>query len=80
MDELWFVEVDEKVARERLIARHIKAGLASNEEEAARRADENDLVNGRQILERRLDVSELIRSIDDESWKPEAEEVPKYSG
>lgn len=71
MDELWFVEVEEKVARDRLIQRHIVAGIASNEEEAAARADNNDLVNGREIIEGKLDVDEVIVSKHDTLWKPE---------
>ncbi|WPB02365.1 uncharacterized protein RHO25_006999 [Cercospora beticola] len=75
MDELWFVEVDEKVARKRLIKRHVEAGIASNDEEAGRRADENDLVNGKEIIEKRLPVHEVIVSEEDERWKPEAQGV-----
>lgn len=71
MDELWFVEVDEDVARERLVKRHVEAGIASNEEEARKRADENDLVNGREIVEGRLKVHEVIVSKHDGGWKPE---------
>lgn len=75
MDELWFVEVDEGLARKRLIARHVVAGVASNEEEAGKRADENDLVNGREIIEGRLDVHEVIHSREDNAWKPEEQGV-----
>ena len=71
MDELWFVEVPEPQARERLVARHIKAGLAKDEEEAGKRADENDLVNGREIIDGRLEVHEIIHSREDGSWRPE---------
>ncbi|KAF2223291.1 P-loop containing nucleoside triphosphate hydrolase protein [Elsinoe ampelina] len=74
MDELWFVDVDLDVARQRLIQRHIKAGLAENEEQAAKRADENDLVNGKQIIDGRLPVDEVIISKDDESWRPERQD------
>lgn len=68
MDELWFVDVDFKVARQRLVHRHVKAGIAKDEEEAGKRADENDLVNGREIVELRLDVHELIKSLEDADW------------
>lgn len=68
MDELWFVKVDSKVARRRLIARHLKAGIAGNASEAAKRADENDLVNGQQILDQRLNVQEIVESVEDERW------------
>ncbi|KAI0509361.1 P-loop containing nucleoside triphosphate hydrolase protein [Xylaria bambusicola] len=71
MDECWFVEVDFEVARRRLVRRHVKAGIARDEEEAGKRADENDLVNGRQIVENRVTVDEVVVSRDDESWRPE---------
>lgn len=71
MDELWFVEVEEAVAKQRLIKRHVVAGIASNEEEAAYRAENNDLVNGREIVQGRLDVHEVIVSKHDRTWKPE---------
>lgn len=71
MDELWFVDVDFKIARDRLIHRHVKAGIAKDEEEAARRADENDLVNGHEIVDSRLEVHELVKSEEDAEWAPE---------
>ncbi|KAF2269218.1 kinase-related protein [Lojkania enalia] len=67
MDELWFVEVPFEVARNRLIYRHVKAGIAGDEADAGKRADENDLVNGKEIIEGRLEVHELIKSKEDES-------------
>lgn len=75
MDELWFVDVDFDVARKRLIHRHVQAGIAKNEEEAARRADENDLLNGREIVDSRLNVHELIKSLEDDQWAPEQQGV-----
>ncbi|KAI0972455.1 P-loop containing nucleoside triphosphate hydrolase protein [Xylaria arbuscula] len=71
MDECWFVDVDFEVARRRLVARHVKAGIAKDEEEARKRADENDLVNGRQIVENRVRVDEVVVSRDDETWRHE---------
>ncbi|KAH8730243.1 P-loop containing nucleoside triphosphate hydrolase protein [Phaeosphaeriaceae sp. PMI808] len=71
MDERWFVDVDFKVARNRLIHRHVKAGIAANQDEAGKRADENDLVNGQEIVDHLLDVHELIQSKEDENWAPE---------
>ena len=73
MDELWFVEVDFDTARKRLVARHVKAGIAEDEKAAERRADENDLVNGREIIEGRLEVQEVIVSKEDKGWAPEAQ-------
>jgi len=74
MDELWFVEVDLEVARRRLIKRHVKAGVAKDEEEAGRRADDNDLVNGKQIIEQRLHIQEIVISKEDDFEVPEAQE------
>jgi pantothenate kinase len=73
MDELWFVDVDFDIARKRLIHRHVKAGIAKDVEEAGKRADENDLVNGKEIVETRLDVHELIKSQEDAEWAPEGQ-------
>ena len=68
MDQLWFVEVDFEVAKRRLVDRHVKAGIAKDKGEAEQRADENDLVNGREIVDGRLDVDEVIVSREDEEW------------
>ncbi|KAL2812832.1 P-loop containing nucleoside triphosphate hydrolase protein [Aspergillus granulosus] len=69
MDELWFVDVDFDVARQRLIKRHVKAGIAKDEAEAEKRANENDLVNGKEIVDERLDVQEVIQSAYDPGWE-----------
>lgn len=68
MDERWFVEVDFAVARTRLVKRHVRAGIAADEEEAGKRADENDLVNGRQIVDNLLQVDEVVKSLEDIKW------------
>lgn len=47
----WFVHAEPEVARKRLIARHLQAGIETSEEAAAQRVDENDMVNGAYILE-----------------------------
>lgn len=67
-DELWFVDVPFDVARRRLVGRHVAAGIAADEEEAGRRADENDLVNGREIVENMVPVNEVVHSLPDEDW------------
>ncbi|KJZ76889.1 hypothetical protein HIM_03766 [Hirsutella minnesotensis 3608] len=68
LDELWFVDVDFAVARKRLRERHVRAGIAKDLAEGDRRATENDLVNGAQIVEHRLGVDEVIESKEDGSW------------
>lgn len=67
-DEVWFVEVDFEVARRRLRERHVRAGIAKTLEEGDKRAMENDLPNGREIVDRLLPVDEVIQSKDDGSW------------
>jgi len=73
MDELWFVDVDFDVARKRLVGRHVKAGIAGDEEAAHKRVTENDLVNGKEIVDDRMEVQEVVTSKEDERWKPEAQ-------
>lgn len=68
MDEVWFVEVDEQVARKRLAARHLRSGIVQTIEDGDKRAVENDLVNGREILDKRLPVDEIVTSKEDGSW------------
>lgn len=75
LDECWFVLVSESVARKRLIKRHVATGVAIDEEEAGRKADENDLVNGREIVEKRVSVDETVQSVDDIEWTKEEEAV-----
>jgi len=76
MDELWFVDVPEQRARERLVERHVRTGVAGSREEAERRAEENDLVNGREIVEGRVEgVSEMVVSREDEGWRPGGREA-----
>ncbi|KAL8914423.1 MAG: hypothetical protein Q9171_000928 [Xanthocarpia ochracea] len=73
IDELWFVDVGLDVARRRLVRRHVEAGIASTAEEAHKRVTENDLVNGEEIIRDRLEVQEVIRSVEDETWGPQAQ-------
>lgn len=68
MHKLWFVEVDFATARQRLIRRHIAAGLAEDEMTAGQRADQNDLINGHEIVADRLAVHHIIRSLDEPQW------------
>ena len=75
MDELWFMDVPQETARQRLIRRHVASGIAKDEVEAAKRADENDLVNGKEIIEGRLDVQEVISSKEDVEWEPREQDI-----
>jgi pantothenate kinase len=68
MDLKVFVRVEREVARRRLVRRHVAAGIAKDEEEADRRAVENDLVNGEMIERLLLPVDEVVHSREDEGW------------
>ncbi|KAH6873923.1 P-loop containing nucleoside triphosphate hydrolase protein [Thelonectria olida] len=68
LDELWFVEVDREVARRRLRERHVRAGIVKDIEEGDRRALENDLPNGDEILKDLLKIDEVVQSREDGSW------------
>ncbi|KAI9738448.1 MAG: hypothetical protein M1818_005345 [Claussenomyces sp. TS43310] len=75
MDESWFVDVALETARRRLVERHVSSGICKDVEEADRRARENDLVNGKEILSNRIaGISETIRSREDEAWHPKTQE------
>lgn len=58
-DETWFVETDSSIVRDRLIRRHLNAGIATNEAEAIERAEGSDLQNAEYIKER-SQVPDLI--------------------
>ena len=73
MDECWFVDVSDVTAEERLTKRHVKAGICKDEAEARDRALSIDLVNGKEIRTKRLPVTELLNSVEDEEWSPEAQ-------
>jgi pantothenate kinase len=76
MDELWFMQVDFDVARERLASRHVQAGIARDKDAGYKRADENDLVNGKEIVDDRIDkIDEVVISREDESWSSEEQGV-----
>lgn len=69
MDELWFVEVDLETAVQRLAGRHVKAGIVGSLAEGERRARDIDMVNGKEIMEGRVEVDEIVVSRDDNEWK-----------
>ena len=58
------------LARTRLAARHLAAGLTPTLAEGDRRAVENDLPNGAEVtrLLRQEDVDEMVESKEDGGW------------
>lgn len=67
VDETWFIDVPFNLAKERIIKRHLEAGIAKNEQEAIARADGNDLVNAGYILQnsKSADLTIMTRLEDD---------------
>lgn len=49
MDDTWFVDVDPTLARQRVAARHIKAGIEKSWDAALARVDGNDTLNGEDV-------------------------------
>ncbi|SPO23552.1 related to YFH7 - putative kinase [Ustilago trichophora] len=62
-------EIEKEEAKKRLVARHVKTGVARDEAEATWRADNNDLPNGDWLISHLLKPYTLVKSIDDPSWR-----------
>lgn len=56
----WFVNSSEDVAKERVVLRHLAAGIESSREAAEVRVDSNDTLNGRQIREKLIKPDLII--------------------
>jgi pantothenate kinase len=69
MDEVWAVEVGMAVAEARVAKRNFAAGISSSLEESLSRARESDMRNARDVLENRVEVQEVVRSVEDEEWR-----------
>lgn len=68
MDEVWFVDVDIERATQRVAKRNFAAGISGSFEESLARTKESDMRNARHVLDNRLEVNEVIPSVEDESW------------
>lgn len=51
IDDSWFIQTPESLIRQRIIKRHLEAGISSNEKEAIERTDGNDMINAKYIIE-----------------------------
>lgn len=71
MDETWFVDASIPVATERVAKRNYAAGISSSYEESLDRTEKSDMRNGKEVLDKRLPVQEIVPSVEDESWKSE---------
>jgi len=65
VDEAWFVDVDPILAKGRIAKRHIKSGIETTWEDAVRRAEGNDLLNGVVIREKLVRPDVLVESVDE---------------
>ncbi|KDQ52955.1 hypothetical protein JAAARDRAFT_39671 [Jaapia argillacea MUCL 33604] len=65
LDERWVVDVDIDEAVKRLVKRHVVSGVAKDLEEAIWRADNNDMPNGKFLLENILPPTRRIASVED---------------
>lgn len=61
MDEVWFVDVDREVARERLARRHVASGICPDLERAHDRIRTTDFLNADDIVENTVEVQEVIK-------------------
>lgn len=71
MDETWFVDTDIPTATQRVAKRNYAAGISNSLEESLDRTEKSDMKNGREVLEKRLPVQEIVPSVEDESWRSE---------
>ena len=69
MDEVWFVDAPITTAAQRVAKRNYAAGISGSFEESLARTENSDMRNGREVLEKRLAVQEIVPSVEDESWK-----------
>jgi pantothenate kinase len=65
VDDTWFVDVAPDLARTRIAKRHIKAGIETTWEDAVRRAESNDLLNGVEIRNKLVKPSVVIQSVEE---------------
>ncbi|KAJ3723803.1 P-loop containing nucleoside triphosphate hydrolase protein [Lentinula raphanica] len=65
LDERWYLKLDIEEAQRRLVRRHLVSGVAKDYDEAVWRAEENDMPNGRFLLENTLEPTRIIPSVED---------------
>ena len=79
VNERWFVEVENDIARDRLAKRHAQAGIVDSVEKGRERADLLDLANGREINKHRGPIDEVVISREDVAWRSDHQGVTKMS-
>ena len=64
VDDTWFVDVDPGLARQRVAARHIKAGIEESWDAALARVDGNDTLNGEDVRKHLVRPNVTVVSIE----------------
>ena len=64
VDDTWFVDVDPVLARRRVAARHIQAGIEETWEAALARVDGNDTLNGEDVRRHLVRPNIMVQSIE----------------
>ena len=64
VDDSWFVDVEPKLAKERIAKRHLRSGIEVTWEAALRRAEGNDLRNGDEVRRRLVSPGLRVMSIE----------------
>jgi len=59
--------VDFEKATERIVVRHVASGVAGSIQEAQWRARNNDMPNGRFLLDNSLEPTRMIESVQDQA-------------
>ncbi|KAH8805089.1 P-loop containing nucleoside triphosphate hydrolase protein [Xylogone sp. PMI_703] len=65
VDEAWFVDVDPTVAKVRIAERHIKSGIEANWEDAIRRVEANDLLDGELVRAKLVQPDIIVQSVNE---------------
>jgi pantothenate kinase len=65
VDDSWFVDVEENLARGRIAKRHIKSGIETSWQAAVSRTEGNDLVNGKVIREKLVRPAVMVQSVEE---------------
>lgn len=63
-DDCWYVNVDAGVAKERVAARHVMAGIEPNIESGRSRVEANDEINGNYIAKHSIRRDITVQSVD----------------
>lgn len=64
VDDTWFVDVDPRLARDRIAKRHLISGIEKTWEGAVRRAETNDLRNGDEVRRKLVKPAVRVMSVE----------------